>query len=89
MKTPQAPILKLSSALGITTEVWFKREDKHKYGSQKGRSIPLLIHEQYDLGKTHFVISSSGNAALAAVRDPTRTAAARCTVAWLHPMPNA
>ncbi len=68
MKTPQTPIPKLSEALHLTNEVWFKREDKHKYGSQKGRSIPLLVREVFEAGKTTMVISSSGNAALAAAR---------------------
>ncbi len=68
MKTPQIPIPKLAAALNISNEVWLKREDKHKYGSHKGRSIPLMIDAAYEAGKTHFAISSSGNAALAAAR---------------------
>ena len=66
MKTPQISVPKLAAALGITTEVWFKREDRHHYGSHKGRSIPLMIAEHHKAGANSFVISSSGNAALAA-----------------------
>ena len=68
MKTPQLPFPKLSEALGIATEVWFKREDLHHYGSHKGRSIPLMINEYRKQGVTNFVVSSSGNAALAAAQ---------------------
>ncbi len=67
MKTPQLPYPKLSEALGLTNEVWFKREDLHHYGSHKGRSIPLMINEYKKQGIANFVISSSGNAALAAI----------------------
>ena len=68
MKTPQLPFPKLSEAIGIPNEVWLKREDLHKYGSHKGRSIPLMIMEYAKLGVTNFIISSSGNAALAAAQ---------------------
>lgn len=67
MKTPQTPSPKLAAALGIPTEVWIKREDKHHYGSHKGRSIPLMIATHHKNGANRFVISSSGNAALAAI----------------------
>lgn len=66
MKTKQQPFPKLASHLGIP-EVYLKREDEHKYGSHKGRSIPLLIKTYVIEGIRDFVISSSGNAALAAV----------------------
>lgn len=68
MKTPQLPIPKLTTMLGVTSEVWLKREDQHHYGSHKGRSIPLMISEHHQEGRNNFVISSSGNAALAAAR---------------------
>lgn len=67
MKTPQLPAPKLSAALGLTAEVWLKREDRHKYGSHKGRSIPLMIAQYHQAGWNDFVISSSGNAALTAL----------------------
>jgi len=46
--------------------VYLKREDLHKYGSHKGRSIPLMIKKYAKEGVRDFVISSSGNAAIAA-----------------------
>ncbi len=65
MKTPQQSHTSLAQALGVQ-EVWLKREDMHPYGSQKGRSIPLMIQTYFKhQGLTRFVISSSGNAALA------------------------
>lgn len=64
MKTPQQTYPELNDALG--TEVYLKREDLHKYKSHKGRSIPLMIKKYAKEGVTHFVISSSGNAAIAA-----------------------
>lgn len=67
MKTPQTPSPKLRDALGLTNEVWIKREDRHHYGSHKGRSIPLMVNNHFKSGSTSFVISSSGNAALAAI----------------------
>ncbi len=65
MKTPQKPYAELAKKIGLQ-ELWFKREDLHPYGSHKGRSIPQMIKEYAKLGITKFVISSSGNAALAA-----------------------
>lgn len=66
MKTIQKPFPELAKALGVT-EVWLKREDEHQYLSHKGRSIPLMIKEYVKReGVRSFVISSSGNAALAA-----------------------
>ena len=44
-----------------------KREDLHHFGSHKGRSIPLMIKEYTKHGADMFVISSSGNAALASI----------------------
>jgi len=66
MKTPQKPYPELAKKLGLS-ELWFKREDLHPYGSHKGRSIPLMIKEYARTGVKNFVISSSGNAALAAL----------------------
>lgn len=66
MKTPQKPYPDLAQKLGLT-ELWFKREDLHPYGSHKGRSIPLMIKEYAKTGVQKFVLSSSGNAALAAL----------------------
>ncbi|PLX28194.1 hypothetical protein C0581_03120, partial [Candidatus Parcubacteria bacterium] len=79
MKTIQQSFPKLDKALGC--EVYLKREDQHKYGSHKGRSIPFLIKKYFkgertkledgtdQIGPTYreFVISSSGNAAIAAI----------------------
>ena len=68
MKTPQLPIPELSNKLGTKTEIWFKFENKHHLGSHKGRSIPLMMSENIKNDLRSFVISSSGNAALAALR---------------------
>ncbi|MBT4153412.1 MAG: PLP-dependent lyase/thiolase [Candidatus Magasanikbacteria bacterium] len=66
MKTPQQSQPELAKALGIQ-ELYLKREDLHPYGSHKGRSIPLMIkYYAKQEGARKFVISSSGNAALAA-----------------------
>ncbi|MFA6426916.1 MAG: PLP-dependent lyase/thiolase [Candidatus Magasanikbacteria bacterium] len=66
MKTPQQTFPELNRALGI--EVYLKREDMHKYGSHKGRSIPYMVKKYAkEDGIKKFVISSSGNAALAAI----------------------
>lgn len=67
MKTIQMPYSKLAQALGVK-DVYLKREDQHKYGSHKGRSIPVMIKKYFKEDDIrNFVISSSGNAALAAV----------------------
>src|SRR3989338_310192 len=66
MKTPQQSYPDLAQAIGVP-ELYFKREDLHKYGSHKGRSIPLMIKKYAKEGIADFVISSSGNAALAAI----------------------
>jgi len=66
MKTPQQSYPELAQALHVP-EIWLKREDLHPYGSHKGRSIPVMIKDYFKMeGLTSFVISSSGNAALAA-----------------------
>jgi len=68
MKTPQQSYPDLAKALGIHT-VFLKREDQHPYGSHKGRSIPHMIKTYVKRDDIRsFVISSSGNAALAAIR---------------------
>jgi len=67
MKTPQISSPALAKILGIE-EIYLKREDLHKYGSHKGRSIPIMIKKHLEQGEENFVISSSGNAALAAIR---------------------
>jgi len=66
MKTPQQSFPKLARALAVP-DLYLKREDLHKYGSHKGRSIPLMVKTYAKDGWKEFVISSSGNAALAAV----------------------
>lgn len=69
MKTPQSSSPELAAALGLNGEVWLKREDLHHFGSHKGRSIPTMIDHYWHKEKiTRFVISSSGNAALAAAQ---------------------
>ena len=55
----------LAKAAGLK-DLYLKREDKHSYGSHKGRSIPLMIDRYVAAGDRRFAISSSGNAALAA-----------------------
>jgi len=67
MKTQQQSHPALAKKLGVQ-EIYLKREDLHKYGSHKGRSMPLMIKRYVKDGVRNFVISSSGNAALAAVR---------------------
>ncbi len=64
--TPQPQAKKLATALGLTVPLYLKREDLHPYGSHKGRSIPAMIDRYAKNGEVNFVISSSGNAALAA-----------------------
>ena len=66
MITPHEKHDELAKELGLSSPVFFKREDLHPYGSHKGRSIPHMIDEKIAKGCKHFVISSSGNAALAA-----------------------
>lgn len=66
MKTPQILAKKITKTLGLSVPVYLKREDLHPYGSHKGRSLPLMINAYVKQGYIDFVISSSGNAALAA-----------------------
>lgn len=65
MATPHEHYPGLAKAIGCA-DLYFKREDIHPYGSHKGRSIPVMIKHYHDKGDRRFVISSSGNAALAA-----------------------
>jgi len=65
--TPQTKEPRLAEALGIS-DLFLKREDLHPYGSHKGRSIPVMIDIKSAKGGRDFAISSSGNAALAAIR---------------------
>lgn len=66
MKTPQQSYIELNKALGV--DIYLKREDEHKYSSHKGRSIPIMIKKYFkEEGITNFVISSSGNAAIASI----------------------
>lgn len=67
MITPQPQAKQLAKALGLNTELFLKHEDLHPYGSHKGRSIPPMIHHYINQGYQNFCISSSGNAALAAI----------------------
>lgn len=66
--TPYQEYPDLAKALDLKSGVklYFKREDLHPLGSHKGRSIPYMIDSYIGEGKSHFAISSSGNAALAA-----------------------
>jgi threonine dehydratase len=63
--TPQESYPDLAREIGVKS-LYFKREDLHPLGSHKGRSIPHMIDVALADGIRHFVISSSGNAALAA-----------------------
>ena len=75
--TPQTEAVKLTESLikeypALTDfSIVLKREDLHPYGSHKGRSIPYMIDEAIKKGATSFVISSSGNAAIAAAKHIT------------------
>lgn len=64
--TPLESYPELAEKLGIPG-LLFKREDMGRYGSHKGRSIPFMIDTYSNEGKTAFAISSSGNAARAAI----------------------
>ncbi len=65
--TPAEPYAALAKVIGLENIV-LKREDYHPLGSHKGRSIPMLIDYYFEQGDRNFVISSSGNAALAAAK---------------------
>lgn len=61
--TPIEEYRELGKKIGLKN-IYFKREDLHKYQSHKGRSLPIMIKHYYKQGDRNFVISSSGNAAL-------------------------
>ncbi|MBU6427132.1 pyridoxal-phosphate dependent enzyme [Patescibacteria group bacterium] len=63
--TPTGHYPELAKAINAS-DLYFKREDLHPYGSHKGRSIPVMISYYLERGDRKFAISSSGNAALAA-----------------------
>src|SRR3989344_4990843 len=66
MITPQIKVNNLANEIKLQTDLYLKHEDMHPLGSHKGRSIPPMINKYVAQGVEHFVISSSGNAALAA-----------------------
>jgi len=68
MTTPQILATKLASEIGLSQDLYLKREDLNSYGSHKGRSIPPMIEKYVRDGRRTFIISSSGNAALAAAK---------------------
>jgi len=67
MLTPLTQTKNLANKIGLDVDLYFKREDLHPYASHKGRSIPLMIEKHHKDRWNNFVISSSGNAALAAI----------------------
>lgn len=64
--TPQFSAAKLAQVIGFNNQLYIKREDLHRLGSHKGRSLPVVINHYAEQGMVKFVISSSGNAARAA-----------------------
>jgi len=66
MQTPQQSYPNLANSIGVPV-LYLKREDLHEYKSHKGRSIPKMIELYTKEGFDNFVISSSGNAGLAAI----------------------
>jgi threonine synthase len=64
--TPLEKYPDLGKAMGLSVDLYFKREDLHPYGSHKGRSIPVMMDHYVAAGDSRFAISSSGNAGLAA-----------------------
>lgn len=58
----------MSEYTQLTTieQIFLKREDTNPTGSVKDRGIPLQIETAMRQGHTHFVLSSSGNAAISA-----------------------
>jgi threonine synthase len=67
MKTPTVDASNLSKELNLQN-LYLKREDQHEYGSHKGRSIPTMMMHYIRNDQRKFVVSSSGNAAIAAIR---------------------
>ena len=66
MQTPQQSYPNFANSIGVPV-LYLKREDLHEYKSHKGRSIPKMIELYTKEGFDNFVISSSGNAGLAAI----------------------
>lgn len=66
MVTPQISHEKLAKKLGLSSQLYLKREDLHPLRSHKGRSLPRMIEHYAKAGARDFVISSSGNAGIAA-----------------------
>ncbi len=67
MNTPQSSHPELAKQLNIPS-LFLKREDLSPYQSHKGRAIPEMIHREYTQNDTKkFAISSTGNAAIAAI----------------------
>jgi len=66
MQTKQTKLKKLAKKLNFSGDLYFKREDQHPLLSHKGRSLPTMITTKIKMNQRNFVISSSGNAALAA-----------------------
>ncbi|MCX6779713.1 MAG: PLP-dependent lyase/thiolase [Candidatus Magasanikbacteria bacterium] len=65
MLTPQTQHPKLAQTIGLSQRLYFKREDLHPLLSHKGRSLPIMINNRLKTGINNFVVSSSGNAAIA------------------------
>lgn len=66
MVTPQISHEKLAKKLGLSSQLYLKREDLHPLRSHKGRSLPRMIEHYAKAGARDFAISSSGNAGIAA-----------------------
>ena len=73
--SPVSPEFRLSLGEGNTKEdycnaldVTLKREDQNPTGSLKDRGMAYLISKALSLGEKKFVLSSSGNAAISAVK---------------------
>lgn len=73
--TPLQPARALGRDLGIP-DLWLKREDLSPTGSHKARSLGLMVSDLKARGISQAVISSSGNAAVAA--------AAYCSLAGIR-----
>lgn len=63
--TPLTTNLPLNQALRCSA-LALKLEEQHPLGSHKGRSLAFQLEQATALGKTLFVLSSTGNAAIAA-----------------------
>lgn len=64
-KTPQKPVPELAQIIGVNN-LWIKQEYFNESGSHKIRLMDYLIKDYLKKGKKIFVVSSSGNAAIAA-----------------------